>query len=117
MSAFLGEFIGTALLIIMGGGVVANVVLTGTKGNNSGWIVITFGWAMAVFLGVYASNSLGGSGHLNPAVTIALGLFGSFEDSLVASYIAAQFAGALQFISLVIRHDRLKGFIHLPVLL
>ena len=57
MSPFLGEFIGTALLIILGCGVVANVVLTKTKGNNSGWIVITFGWAMAVFLGVYASNT------------------------------------------------------------
>ena len=93
MSAFLGEFIGTALLIIMGGGVVANVVLTGTKGHNSGWIVITFGWAMAVFLGVYASNYLGGSGHLNPAVTIALGLFGNFDSTLIATYIAAQLAG------------------------
>ena len=94
MSAFLGEFIGTALLLIMGAGVVANVVLTGTKGQNSGWIVITFGWAMAVFLGVYASNSLGGSGHLNPAVTIALGLFGNFDSSLIPTYVAAQFAGA-----------------------
>ncbi len=72
MSPFLGEFIGTALLITMGAGVVANVVLSKTKGQNSGWIVITFGWAMAVFLGVYASNKLGGSGHLNPAVTIGL---------------------------------------------
>ena len=94
MTAFLGEFIGTALLIIMGGGVVANVALTGTKGHNSGWIVITFGWAMAVFLGVYASNSFGGSGHLNPAVTIALGLFGNFDSSQIGTYIVAQFAGA-----------------------
>ena len=58
MSPFLGEFIGTMLLIIMGDGVVANVVLNKTKGNNSGWIVITFGWAMAVFLGVFASTNL-----------------------------------------------------------
>ena len=70
-SPFLGEFIGTALLIIMGDGVVANVLLNRTKGQNSGWIVITFGWAMAVFLGVFASIALGGSGHLNPAVTNA----------------------------------------------
>ena len=56
MTAFTGEFIGTALLIIMGCGVVANVVLNKTKGQNSGWIVITFGWAMGVFLGVYAST-------------------------------------------------------------
>src|SRR3989337_4317707 len=95
MSPFLGEFIGTALLIIMGGGVVANVVLSKTKGQNSGWIVITFGWAMAVFLGVYASNSLGGSGHLNPAVTIGLAAFGDFDSALVATYLAAQFGGAL----------------------
>lgn len=95
MSPFLGEFAGTALLIIMGNGVVANVVLDKTKGQNSGWIVITFGWAMAVFLGVYASNSLGGSGHLNPAVTLAVAAFGDFESSLILTYLAAQMAGAI----------------------
>lgn len=84
------------LLIIMGDGVVANVVLNKTKGNNSGWIVITFGWAMAVFLGVYASTSLGGGGHLNPAVTIAMAIFSeTFESELMPTYIAAQFAGAI----------------------
>lgn len=93
-SPFFAEFIGTALLIILGAGVVANVVLSKTKGQNSGWIVITFGWAMAVFVGVYASTTLGGKGHLNPAVTIALSAFGNFDSSLVASYIGAQFAGA-----------------------
>lgn len=95
MSPFIGEFVGTALLIIMGDGVVANVVLNKTKGQNSGWIVITFGWAMAVFLGVYASTKLGGSGHLNPAVTIAMAAFNGFDSSLVATYIGAQFAGAI----------------------
>ena len=95
MSPFIGEFIGTALLIILGDGVVANVVLNKTKGNNSGWIVITFGWAMAVFIGVYASTHFGGSGHLNPAVTLALALFGDFDSSLIGTYIAAQFAGAI----------------------
>ena len=94
MSPFLGEFIGTALLIIMRGGVGANVGLSKTKGQNSGWIVITFGWAMAVFIGVYASNSLGGSGHLNPAVTIGLAAFGDFDVSLLGTYLAAQFGGA-----------------------
>jgi glycerol uptake facilitator protein len=94
MSPFLGEFIGTALLIILGAGVVANVVLSKTKGQNSGWIVITFGWAMAVFVGVYASTTLGGSGHLNPAVTIALASFGDFDSSLLIPYLAAQFGGA-----------------------
>jgi glycerol uptake facilitator protein len=95
MSPFLGEFAGTALLIIMGCGVVANVLLTNSKGQNSGWIVITFGWAMAVFIGVYASVKLGGSGHLNPAITIALSAFGDFDSSLLLTYIAAQFSGAI----------------------
>ena len=94
MSPFLGEFAGTALLIIMGNGVVANVVLSKTKGNNSGWIVITFGWAMAVFLGVYAAKILGGSGHLNPAVSIALAAFSDFQSEQLPVYIGAQFAGA-----------------------
>jgi glycerol uptake facilitator protein len=96
MSPFVGEFIGTMLLIILGDGVVANVVLNKTKGNNGGWIVITFGWAMAVFLGVYASTSLGGGGHLNPAVTIAMAAFNpDFDSSLLPTYIGAQFAGAI----------------------
>lgn len=83
------------LLIILGDGVVANVVLNKTKGHNSGWIVITFGWAMAVFLGVYASVKLGGSGHLNPAVTLAMTAFNDFDSSLLLTYIGAQFAGAI----------------------
>lgn len=96
MSPFIGEFIGTMLLIIMGDGVVANVVLNKTKGNNGGWIVITFGWAMAVFLGVFASTSLGGGGHLNPAVTIAMAAFNpDFDSTLLPTYIGAQFAGAI----------------------
>lgn len=95
MSPFIGEFIGTALLILLGSGVVANVLLTNTKGQNSGWIVITLGWAMAVFIGVYASTKLGGSGHLNPAITIALAVFGDFDTSLLTAYIAAQFGGAI----------------------
>jgi glycerol uptake facilitator protein len=94
MSPFIGEFAGTALLIILGDGVVANVVLNKTKGNNAGWIVITFGWAMAVFLGVFTSVKLGGSGHLNPAVTIAMTAFNDFDPSLLMTYIGAQFAGA-----------------------
>jgi glycerol uptake facilitator protein len=95
MSAFLGEFIGTALLIILGTGVVANVVLTKSKGQNSGWIVITFGWAMAVFIGVYASTKFGGGGHLNPAVTLAMTAFAEFPSEQVLTYILAQFAGAI----------------------
>lgn len=95
MSPFIGEFIGTALLIVMGDGVVANVILNKTKGQNGGWIVITFGWAMAVFLAVFTATKLGGGGHLNPAVTIALAVFGDFDPSLVGKYIAGQFAGAI----------------------
>lgn len=95
MSPFIGEFAGTALLIVMGCGVVANVLLTGSKGQQGGWIVITMGWSMAVFLGVYSSVNLGGSGHLNPAVTIALAATGKFETSLLLTYIGAQFLGAI----------------------
>jgi glycerol uptake facilitator protein len=94
MSSFLGEYIGTALLIILGDGVVANVVLNKTKGNSGGWIVIALGWGMAVFVGVYASTHLGGSGHLNPAVTLAVAWLADFDWSNVLPYIAAQFAGA-----------------------
>lgn len=101
MSPFIGEFAGTALLIIMGDGVVANVLLNKSKGQNSGWIVITFGWAMAVFIGVYAATKLGGGGHLNPAVTIALTAFADFDSSLLLTYIVAQFAGAITGATLV----------------
>jgi glycerol uptake facilitator protein len=97
----LAEFIGTALHIIMGNGVVANVVLNKTKGQNSGWIVITFGWAMAVFLGVYASLHFGGMGHLNPAVTIAMAAFTDFDSGLIIPFIAGQFAGAIVGANLV----------------
>ena len=93
MTPFLGEIIGTALLILLGDGVVANVVLKGTKGNNSGWIVITFGWAMAVFVGVFVSASASGA-HLNPAVTVALAAAGKFEWPQVPAYLLAQMLGA-----------------------
>lgn len=95
MSPIYGEFAGTALLVILGDGVVANVLLNKTKGQNSGWIVITLGWAMAVFIGVYASTKLGGSGHINPAITLASFAFGDFNSSLLAPYILAQFSGAI----------------------
>ena len=94
MSPFMAEITGTALLVILGGGVVANVVLDKTKGNNGGLIAITFGWAVAVFTGVYAAAAASG-GHLNPAVTIGLAVEGSFDWALVPSYILAQFIGAM----------------------
>lgn len=93
MTALTGEFIGTALLILLGDGVVANVVLKGTKGHGAGWIVVTFGWAMAVFVGVLIASSSSGA-HLNPAVSIGLALAGKFKASLVLGYVIAQMLGA-----------------------
>jgi glycerol uptake facilitator protein len=90
---FFGEFIGTALLILLGNGVVANVVLNKTKGHNSGWIVITFGWAMAVFIAVMIASSYSFA-HINPAVTIGMAIAGKMELSLVLTYILGQFLGA-----------------------
>jgi glycerol uptake facilitator protein len=92
MSPFLAELLGTAILIVLGDGVVANVVLHRTKGHNSGWIVITAGWAFAVTIAVYCVNAISGA-HLNPAVTIALASIGSFPWAKVPLYIAAQIAG------------------------
>lgn len=93
MSPFLGEFIGTAILILLGNGVVANVVLNQTKGNSSGWIVITFGWGMAVFTAVFVTGHFSGA-HINPAVTVGLATAGMFEWGLVPMYILAQMLGA-----------------------
>ncbi|HMT97290.1 MAG TPA: MIP/aquaporin family protein, partial [Ferruginibacter sp.] len=95
MTAAFAEFTGTALLVTLGNGVVANVLLSKTKGHNSGWLVITFGWAMALFVAVYTCTMLGGSGHLNPAVTLAFSYLGEFDNSLVVPYIIAQFTGAI----------------------
>ncbi len=94
MNNFLFELIGTAFLILLGNGVVANVVLTKTYGHNSGWIVISFGWAIAVFVGVYVSAAHSGA-HLNPAVTIALAVAEKFDWALVPVQIAGQFCGAM----------------------
>ena len=93
MSPFLAEVLGTMLLIILGDGVVANVVLSQTKGQNSGWIVITAGWAFAVTVAVYAVGTFSGA-HLNPAVTIGLASIGKFAWASVPAYIAAQMLGA-----------------------
>lgn len=94
MTPFIAEIVGTAFLIILGNGVVANVVLNKTKGNNSGWIVITLGWAIAVFVGVFVSSAASGA-HLNPAVSIGLAVAGKFSWAQVPMYIAAQFLGAM----------------------
>jgi glycerol uptake facilitator protein len=94
MHPILAEFIGTAILVTFGNGVVANVVLARTKGNNGGWIVITTGWALAVFVGVFSSQSFSGA-HLNPAVTVAMAQAGKFAWSDVGGYVLAQMAGGI----------------------
>lgn len=94
MNVFFGEFTGTALLILLGDGVVANVVLNKTKGQNSGWIVICFGWAMAVFVGVYCSAAASHA-HLNPAVTLAFALLGRVPWGIVPVYLVGQLLGAM----------------------
>lgn len=93
MSAWLAELIGTAIIIVFGAGVVANVVLAKTKGANSGLIVITWGWAIGVFVGVFVSADYSGA-HLNPAVTLGLAVAGKFGWAQVPIYMAAQLAGA-----------------------
>jgi glycerol uptake facilitator protein len=93
MQNLLAELIGTMLLIVLGDGVVANVVLTGTKGEKSGWIVITTGWGIAVAMAAYAVGRISGA-HLNPALTLALASIGSFSWAEVPGYIAAQVLGA-----------------------
>lgn len=94
MSPFFAEFFGTAMIIVFGGGVVSNVLLARTKGNNSGWIVITFGWAAGVFSGVLISAPFSGA-HLNPAISIALAIADKFSWSQVPVYICAQILGAM----------------------
>ncbi len=94
MSIFLSEFLGTAILLSLGNGVVANVVLNKTKGHNGGWIVIAFGWAIAVFVGVFVSAKSSGA-HLNPAVTIAFAYLKKISWNVVPQYLAGQLLGAM----------------------
>ncbi len=94
MNIYMAEMLGTALLITIGNGVVANVILHKTKGNNGGLIAITLGWAMAVFVGVLASANVSGA-HLNPAVTVGLAVIGKFDWVLVPGYILAQLIGSM----------------------
>ena len=103
MANFLAEFLGTALLILLGDGVVAGVVLKDTKNENSGWIVITIGWALAVMFAVYAVGRISGA-HLNPAVTVALAATGQFDWASVPAYICAQVSGAMLGATLVWVH-------------
>ena len=93
MSPLLAELLGTMILVVLGDGVVANVVLQRTKGHDSGWIVITAGWGFAVTIAVYCVGSISGA-HLNPAVTLGLATIGTFPWKDVGPYIAAQMIGA-----------------------
>lgn len=94
MTTFVAEFVGTALLIAMGSGVVANVYLNKTKGFDSGWIVVTTAWALGVFIGVVVAGPYSGA-HLNPAVSVGLALVGDFAWSMVPHYVIAQVLGAM----------------------
>src|SRR5688572_6607404 len=100
MQTLLAEAVGTMLLVLLGDGVVANVVLNRTKGHNAGWIVITVGWGVAVAMAVYAVGRISGA-HLNPAVTIGLAAIGSFPWADAPGYIAAQMLGGFVGAALV----------------
>jgi glycerol uptake facilitator protein len=93
MNSFMAELVGTMLLVILGDGVVAAVVLNKSKAQNSGWIVITTGWGLAVALAVYTVGRISGA-HINPAITLGLAAIGKFPWSDVPKYLAAQFLGA-----------------------
>jgi glycerol uptake facilitator protein len=94
MNAFVAEFLGTLILILLGNGVVCNVVLAKTKGHEGGWLLINAGWAVAVFVGAACANAASGA-HLNPAITIAQMALGKMSLANTVGYIAAQFLGAI----------------------
>lgn len=94
MHELIAEFIGTFILILLGNGVVANVLLKQTKGHDGGWIVITAGWGMAVFVAVYVVSPYSGA-HINPAVTFGLAMAGLFDWIKVVPFVTAQILGAM----------------------
>ena len=103
MTPYVAEFLGTMILILLGEGVVAAVVLKGTKSENAGWLTIVIGWGLAVTMAIYAVGRFSGA-HLNPAITLALFLAGDFPSNQVAGYIIAQLAGAFAGAVLVWLH-------------
>lgn len=103
MSPYLAEFFGTMLLILLGDGVVAGVLLKNSKSENAGWLVIVLGWGIAVTLAIYAVGQFSNA-HLNPAVTVGMALSGSFSWDLVPGYCTAQLAGAFAGAVLVYVH-------------
>lgn len=105
MTPFVAEIVGTAILILLGDGVVANVLLKGTKGENSGWIVISMGWGMAVFVAVFVVAAFSGA-HINPAVTLGLAVAGNFPWADVPVYMGGQFIGGALGAFLVWVHYR-----------
>jgi len=96
MDKFVAELIGTMLLVLLGDGVVANVLLKQSKGNGGGWIVITTGWGLAVMVGAYSVGWASGA-HMNPAVTLAFAVagVGSFGWDQVPTYLGGQMVGAI----------------------
>lgn len=94
MNPYVAEFLGTSILVLLGNGVVANVVLARTKGHNAGWIVITAGWGLAVFVGAFCAAPFSGA-HLNPAVSLAMVLAGKLAPADFAGYLAAQMLGGV----------------------
>ncbi|MGV0168702.1 MIP/aquaporin family protein [Furfurilactobacillus sp. WILCCON 0119] len=105
MSGFLGELLGTFILIVLGAGVNAGLNLNKTYGKNNGnWLLIAFGWGMAVTMGVYVGGAVGSDAHLNPAVTIGMATFGLFPWSQVLPYLLGQFIGAFLGAALVVIH-------------
>ncbi|MBI1224220.1 MAG: MIP family channel protein [Bacteroidetes bacterium] len=103
MTPYWGEFIGTMLLILLGDGVVAGVILKSSKAENAGWTVITIAWGLAVVMAIYAVGQISGA-HLNPAVTIGLAAEGSFDWEKVPGYMLAQLLGAIVGAKLVWLH-------------
>jgi len=103
MTNYTAEFFGTLLLILLGNGVVAGVILKGTKSEQAGWLTIVAGWGIAVTMAIYAVGAISGA-HLNPAITIALAVFGKFPWTEVTGYIVAQFGGAFTGAVLVWLH-------------
>jgi glycerol uptake facilitator protein len=110
MSPLLAEFVGTALLVLLGNGVVANVILQKTKGHGSGLVVIALGWAMAVFVAVLCTAAASG-GHVNPVVTVALAVAGKFPWADVPGYIAMQMLGGMMgaFLVWVVYHKHFEA--------
>ncbi|WP_411825898.1 MIP/aquaporin family protein [Luteolibacter sp. AS25] len=94
MNPYLAEIVGTAILILLGNGVVANIVLKQSKGQNGGWMVVTTGWGLGVAIAVYSVGRISGA-HLNPAVTVGLAAIGDFSWAQVPGYVGAQVLGAM----------------------